>query len=570
MAERSIFDDLVAELSVQERRNLLENIAKSAPVSEEPLFKILPDRSKGKSQDYAARAAALSFLPRVVLAIRGILTGKSKELLLREDDLRDIAKRIDLRFPGLIDRRHGLLLAPVAEELRKLRDSARFFYDLLDRSVEKDKAAFFAFLASIEMPELHRRLVEETDPFKTASHDAEESALRGAMLDAFDEAIVDMDEIGRRAMYRDLRSLIFLKRLSGFLFERLLGTFRPSLGPEGSDAAAFAESRDLLLDLGDILFSMAEPPSTKLLEALFVFVEREGIAKPDAESILSADIARAEAALGRIRSFNAKVPMGELCRLASSEPAYLPRELAGGEDWLVIFKAFWRDRIESLVNEWKAERRYSELAEEIAAFVGDPGPAGFAHIFREETDASPPVRQDATLSFLDAFFRGTFQRDIVRPLKLVLVDGEFYRKDNRIEYTDAYDGIARVSDTIAAFDARLGPQGEIGSAWAQAKAEMSPAQVKHRKLQMIARNAEDEAERIIRATAESLSAMVKILGGIMKGEAGGRYDSLANLSYLDGKSNKDFTRSLGVAKDRCERAITFLAELSGLDLKMSA
>jgi len=565
MAERSLFDELAAELSVRERRDLLERIAKSAPVSEEPLFKVAVERGRERLADYAARAAALGFLSRMLLTLRSLFSGKSKETILREDDLKEIAKRVELRFPGLIERRRGLLLAPVAEELRKLRDSARFFYDLLDRSVEKDKPAFFAFLASVELPELHRRLLEETDPFR-APPDSDESALRGAMLDAFDQAILDIDEAGRRAMYRDLRSLIFLKRLSGFLFERLLGTFRPAAGPGGADAAAFAEARDLLLDLGDILRSMSEPPSTKLMEAILVFVERDELRRPDAESILEADIARAETALGRIRSFNAKVPMGELSRLASGDPAYSPRELAGGEDWLVVFKSFWRERIEGLVDEWKAERRYRELAEEISAFVGEPGPAGFKYLSREETETSPGIRQDATLSFLDAFFRGTFQRELSRPLKIVLVDGEFYRKDNRIEYPDAYDGLVREPEAIAALDSRLGPEGEIGQAWSQAKAEMSPAQAKHRKLQTIARNAEDEAERLIRAASGAFAAMVKVLGGIMKGEAGGRYDSLSNLSFLDGKANKEFLHSLGQAKDRCERARTFLAELSGLDL----
>ena len=59
--------------------------------------------------------------------------------------------------------------------------------------------------------------------------------------------------------------------------------------------------------------------------------------------------------------------------------------------------------------------------------------------------------------------------------------------------------------------------------------------------------------------------MVHILRGFLKGEAGGRYDSLANLSYIDGKANKDFLRSLDRAKDRCETALNLLSELSGLD-----
>ncbi len=565
MAERSIFDELAAELSVQERRDLLARIAASAPVSDEPLYKA-SERPKTENYDYAARAASLGFLARLLLSIRSMFAGRTRETLLRDDDLKEIARRIESRFPFLVDQRRAVLLPKVADELRKLRDAARFFYDLLDRSVERDRAAFFAFLASIELPELHRRLVEETDPFKAAAPDAKETELRGAMLDAFDEALASMDEAGRRAMYRDLRSVLFLKRLSGFLFERLLGTFRPGLGPDGAEAASYAEARELFLELGDLMRSMSEPPSTALMEALFVFVERESIARPEAESILAADLAKAEAALSRIRAFNAELPMAEISRLVAGDPAYQPRDLAGGEDWLAIFKSFWRERIDSLVEDWKADRRYRQLAEEIVAFVGEPGPRGFENISREESEAGPAIRLEGALSFLDAFLRGAYQRELSRPFKIILVDGEFYRKDNRIEFTDAFDGLGRLPEALAALDARLAPGGETGAAWARAKAEISPGPVKHRKLLAIAREAEEEAERVVRTAAESLAEMVRLLGGILKGEAGGRYDSLANLAYMDGKANRDFLKSLSVAKDRCERALFFLSELSGLDL----
>ena len=219
-------------------------------------------------------------------------------------------------------------------------------------------------------------------------------------------------------MYQDLRSVLFLKRLSGFLFDRLIGTFKEGAGPEGQPAASFFDARDLLLDLGDILFSMSEPPSTALVEAIFVFADREEMGKrgSDAAAVIGADMAKAEAALGRIRSFNSFVPLGDLLRLVSGDPAYLPRELPGGEDWLALFKAFWRERIESSLDEWRTEHRSRQLVEEISSFVGNPGPAGFASISGEEGDGAPPIRLATALAFLDAFYRGPFLRELTRPI----------------------------------------------------------------------------------------------------------------------------------------------------------
>jgi hypothetical protein len=275
---------------------------------------------------------------------------------------------------------------------------------------------------------------------------------------------------------------------------------------------------------------------------------------------------KAESALDRIRSFNARLPLGDLLRLVSGDPGYIPRELPGGEDWLAIYKTFWRERIEASIHDWRAEHRNKELLEEIAAFVGDPGPRGFKNISREEKADAPTLQLTLALVFLDAFHRGPFVRELSRPLKLILVDGEFYRKDNRLEFTDAYDGLVHIPEFLSALDARMGPEGEIGVAWLAAKNEIAAAPVKRRKMQTVARGAEEEVERIIRREGSALKTMFLILQGILKGEAGGRYDSLANLSYIDGKSNKEFLRSLDKAKDRCERALSLLSELSGIDL----
>jgi len=541
------------------------------PVSSEPLY---PAQAAPGADASISKAEELGILIRLVLFLRGLFSGKSREELIREDELKEIGKRIEQRYPGLIDRRRGLILAPVAEALRALRDSSRFFYDALDRSVERDKGAFYAFLASLELPDAHERLLEDSDPAAIAAAKAEiqgsvdELQVRAIALAAYEEIFSDLSEKGRRAMYQDLRSVLFLKRLSGFLFDRLIGAFREGAGPSLQPAASFYDARELLLDLGDILFSMSEPPSTPLMEAIFFFADREelGKKKGEAAALLGAEMAKAGAALDRIRAFNSALPLRDILRLVSGDPEYLPRELPGGEDWLAIFRSFWRDRIEASLEAWRSEHRNKALVEEIAAFVGDPGPAGFAHISAKNEGEAPPVRIALALTFIDAFYRGPFQRELNRPLKLVLVDGEFYRKDNRIEYTDAYDTLLRIPELLSSLDARLGPEGELGSAWASANAEMGATAAKRRRLQTVARSAEEEAERIVKRVGSALKTMTMILQGFLKGEAGGRYDSLANLSYIDGKANKDFVRGLDKAKDRCERAFYFLAEISGLDL----
>jgi len=564
------FDKLVAELSKEERGLLLDRLRSSVQVSTEPLYQPQARPAPGAA---GAKADEMGALLKLILFLRGLFSGKSREEILREDAIKELGRKVELHYPGVIDRRRGLILAPAAEALRGLKDASRFFYDALDRSVERDRGAFYAFLASLELPDTHERLLAEVDPVAVAETMSKtrsgfgESEVRSASMAAYDMIFSDLSEKGRRAMYQDLRSVLFLKRLSGFLFDRLLGVFHDVEDASGK-AATFFEAKDLLCELGDILFSMSEPPSASLMEAIFLFADRETIGKrgSDAAAVLGADISKASSALDRIRAFNVGLPLLDLLRLVSGDPQYEPRDLPGGEDWLAIYKAFWRERIDTALTQWRSENRNKALFLEVSAFVGKPGPAGFSNIADKEDGPSPPLRFSLALSFLDAFYRGPFLRELNRPLKIVLVDGEFYRKDNRVEYTDAYDSILRIPELLKALDDRLGPEGEFGTAWAQAKAEMGSTIARRRRMQTVAQSAEEEAERIVRRTGHAFRTMTRILQGFLKGEAGGRYDSLANLSYIDGKANKDFVKSLETAKDRCEKAFSLLSELSGLEL----
>jgi hypothetical protein len=569
MAKANVFDGLVGELSAGERRELLDRVRRSSGVSLEPLFskESLPS---AKPPERASRLAQKSLLERVVLFFRKIFSGRDIDSLLDEDELKALARRVDQQFPGLVDYRQNLVLEPFLGEIQRLRDAARFFYDVLQRGFDNDKAAFFGFLGSFELPETHTRLLSEADPFAFAAlhPEASDTEVREAVLAIYDECFASLLEERRRKMYQDLRCLLFLKRLSGFLFERVQNQFKPQEGQPPRRAATFSELRDLILELEDILFSFSSPPSVELMESLFAFAEHEAMERADdsAEALIRTDLTKAEMALSVIRSFNKRVPLPALAQLVSLDPRQCPQELPAGEDWLVVYKGFWKSRIEAKLDELKRERKYQRLTDEIRGFVGSGELVHYNYISRDERPESPAIHQDLALAFIDAFMRGTFAAEMNRPLKIVLMDGDFYRKENRLEFTDAYNSLSHASEAIAALDARLGPEGEIGGLWNQTRLEASSLPIKRRKMQSIARGAEDEAERIIRDVAGALTEIVLVIRGILKGEAGGRYDSLANLSFMDGKANKDFLKGLNGVKDRCEKAIVLLQELSGLDL----
>ena len=564
MAETSTFERLVSGLSNEERRDLLTKIHNSAQVSEEPLFR--PETVEEPPVDYDTRYKELNPLTRLVIIIRRIFTGRSRTELVKDIILKGIARRIELGSPGLVSYTRRVFLVRMLEELRSLRDAARFFYDLLDRTIEKDRSSFYAFLASLELEEQHQKLLGETDPFNYSEVNslATEPEVRSAVMASYEEVMSSLPDDSRRKMYANVRSLTFLKRLAGFLYDRLFSCFEES--PAGTLESPFVTAREQMSELADILYSMAAPPSVKLMESLLIFQLRDEMEKPDfnAETAMKTQIARVEEALSKIRMFNARVPLYAILRLVLEDPNYKPKELAGGEDWFAIYKGFWKDRIDKQLQLYVVQRRLQDLEADIAGFLGSPELNKFNSIAAGGKGGSPPIRLEKALSFLSAFHERLFVPEMNRPLKILLIEGEFYRKDNRIEYTDAYNGILQIPDMLSALDKRLDHEGDLGAAYVQAREELVSLPIKRRKIQSALQEANSEAEAILNRTRDAMKKMRLILKGILKAEAGSKYDSLSNLAFIEGKANKEFLRGLDSVGNKLERAVYFLDELEKL------
>ncbi|HAE22635.1 MAG TPA: hypothetical protein DCG47_09985 [Spirochaetaceae bacterium] len=561
MSDKSAFDTLVLELDPHERGELLSRLNRLTTVNTEPLHIF---KAEGTEKvDYAAAYKELGLLAKAIIIVRSVLSGMSKEELVKERILRGIAKEADAAAPGLADTRRRVFLEPFRDELIALKAAARYFYDLLDQSLEKNRAEFFAFLASLRFERTHLELSTETDPgtFLERNALASDTDVRLAVNAALESALSRMEEDYRRLMLQDVRNLQCLKKLSGFLFDRLINGFQSA--QSGRKELSFYTAADQLEQLATILLAL-EPPSAKLMEAILAFDLGEELANKDSglEEAIKTESANASKALSAIRSFNARVPLEAVLKLVNEDPNWRCPSFSGGEDWFALFKSYWKDRIEKRYQKFVAERRIQQLDNDIVAMVGPEPPTWFEHLSETGAEASPPVRFTRALRFLEAFYHQLFLSDVNNVLKIVLLDGEFYKRDNRLEFTDAYNGMLQIGEGLKSLDHRLAPDGELGSTYYHAKNELIPLQIKKRKIESAVQAADVEAESLIRRANDAMLKMQLILKGIIAGEARGRYDSLSNLSSIEGKANKDFQRKLGLTKDKLEKTVFLLGELT--------
>jgi hypothetical protein len=524
-------DRLVTDLTVEERQNLLEKLKSQTDMSTSPLYETNEKEEESDNFDTAYRH--LPWYYRLYYYIIGMIKGCSPIKVFEDSHIARMGRDIDAAAPGYYDYQRNALLGAFSLQLTQLKESARFFYSALDASINQDKGSFYTFLGSLEMSEVHRHLQDGTDPETIADEmpDAAGSEIRQRILSNMEDAFRGITEDHRNAMYFNARSLICLKELSSFVFDRIIMAF--GLGSAGQTCPANVV-KDLLRNLNNILYSLKEPPTMSLFESLFVFKLQEKAADKDfnitkeMRNLLS----RAENALETIRDFNKQVPLTRILRCVFRDKSLCPQQIPGGEDWYVVYRDYWKRSIDAKYSEYIQTRKHNDLSNTFRYFLKGTDLKILENVVSESMPDGFPVSEAFTLSFLLTFYSAVFMADINIILRSILLDGEFFKRENRTEFTESYNDLMKIEDDIRRFESNISPGGELGKRYISAKQDMSSLPVKRRKVQLVLEDASRIVSGIIERPRLAMKSMINILNGIMKKEPGGKYDSLNNLTQL--------------------------------------
>jgi hypothetical protein len=351
-----------------------------------------------------------------------------------------------------------------------------------------------------------------------------------------EDAFAGITEAHRNTMYHNTRSLQCLKELSTFLFDRIIMAFGFEPAASGQ-VCSINVVREMLSSLNNILFSLRAPPPLALLEALFIFLLQEKSGEPgfDINREMRNLLVRAENALVTIRTFNAQVPLTLLLRCANRDMTLAPQEISGGEDWFLVYREYWKRHIEMLFAEYMRFRRHRDLLNSFRYFLKG---ANLKVLDNVVSDANPdglPIPEAMNLSFLLTFYTAVFMSDINKILRPILIDGEFYKRENRTEFTESYNELIKLEDEIKRFELNISPSGEYGRRYTQARQDMSSLPIKRRKIQLVLEDASREAKKIIERIQAAIRVMINVLNGIITKDPSGKYDGLGNISQLSGK-----------------------------------
>jgi hypothetical protein len=336
-------------------------------------------------------------------------------------------------------------------------------------------------------------------------------------------------------MYANARSLCCLKELSSFFFDRLIMAF--GSGNSAAQNCSVNVVREMLSNLNNILFSLRSPPPLALLQSLFIFLLQDKVGEQgfDINSETRALLSKAENSLVTIREFNKQVPLTKILRCANRDMSLAPKQISGGEDWFLVYREYWKRHIEALFADYMRDRRHRDLLNSFRYFLKGTNLKLLNNVVSDANPDGLPIREAFALSFLLSFNTAVFIGDINKTLRPILIDGEFYKRENRTEFTESYNDLIKLEDDIEKFESNISPSGDYGKRYMLAKQDMSSLPVKRRKIQIILEDASREAREIIERVRAAIQSMIKILNGILKKTSDEKYDTLGNLSQLAGK-----------------------------------
>jgi hypothetical protein len=555
------FDRLSITLKDSERKNLLERLTQNSDMSTDPLYEKTVESPK-KAEDAFVE---LSFPQRVWYYIVGVFFGKKPVEMYGNSIIAKIGREINLNSPGFYNYTQALLLPDMQKALIDLKSAARFFYNALESLGSKERGAFYAFMASFEAPEIHLSLskISEPEEFSKAYPLTGPEMLKHTALDTYSETLSTMTDAQREKMYQNVRSLIGLKELSGFLYDRLLTNFQLEAALHGLVCPAALAKKQLCI-LNNILFSLKQVPSPALLSTLFFFSLREEFENKNekVEIEIQKLMKKTEQSLTTIRGFNRNVPLTQMLRCIGKDPSYEPQELPGGEDWFAAFRDYWKNKIEKSYDNYLIAIKREEIDKAFSIFFDG---TEMIKAESEYTDGGAPLEYALLFSFFLTFYKKIFLTDMNQVLRPILIDGDFIRKENRLDFTESYNELIRMEDSINVLIRKSGPGGDYGNRYKQLKTDVISPVIRHRKMQVLTEDMRAETAGIVQKIRLALELMNAVIHGILMPSDEAKYISLTNLSTMLGKANRDFLIALKDTSDKLRLAVDLVGNIMDIE-----
>lgn len=561
--ERNSFDALVSGLSETERVTMLEKM--KAAGTDNSSLAVSDSSESAPPVPVEEQIKQEPFLFRVFLWIKSIFANTSMQVLYNEHRIAQIARSVEKNSPNLMDSKRNMLMSGFYDKLVELKLSADFFrpYMLLS---EADENSFLVFLGSLIMSDIEEQMNESVDPYSLPFENGQKPEQRMNLLRRMDEILNSIPTARRNYMYEAVRSYEWLKQFSKLPFERFISLF--STVVEKNYSCAFSTLENEVSVFAKILCNGVKIYE-EVLEALYLF-SRKGTSGRSLDSMdevaeKAADfMEKSKSQISMMRMFINTVPLKSIARIIYSDAAWVPENFTGGEDWYVRYKNHWRRLFEEKWKSWGIDCKKEQLKQGLERNFGLEN----FPLLPERPWAllwgGMPFRYELTAGFLNWYLKEKFP-EYELPLKTIMLEGDFIKKENRAEFNDSFNKLIQVSVDLQTLNRVLSSGGEYGMIFNKLHNENLRSLQAHSKIESIIRGVESDVRSMILSFCDACRTLENCFTGIFLEKTDSRYDALTNLARLGGKNNDIFVKKLEEARRSISDCYALIRELEPID-----
>ena len=571
MDSPNTFDRMVSGISQEERMALLSKMQsqeQTGLLSEDP--KIVEDDLAGEEElpDLETSLKKESVFFRFWLWLMALIKSDTIQNVYNNELVAEMARKLQKENPNLLDYRSKYLLETFYNSLVELKACIEFFKPYADLYSE-DEGAFLVLLGSLIMPGVESEIGAQVDPYTMPFDRQITGELRVSLIHKMDDILKDLPAQERSVMYAGARAMEWLKAFVKLPVETLLTKFSHVV--VGSDVCSFSAIDTEIAQCARILIRGFKIP-TEVLEALYLFSVRN-----ESGDILDADsstggaeafIQKAKAEISMIDTFIMTVPMKQIGCIVYNNARWQPEAFGGGENWFVKFKTQWRKVFDSRWESWVRECKKEKLRVRMQEYFKLSSFPQFPLRPWKEISVSLTFRYELTIGFLYSFYENQYP-EYSRPLKIMMLEGQFRQKDNQTEFSEQFNVLENVGKSLRDFKKKLSATGDYGAQFEkfEHKSINAAAQLQ---IDSVFSEMESEVNIMIRKFGNACRIIDLIISGAMNQRLDTRYDALINLNTIQGHENKQFRQDLLFTQVGMAHVLEMLGEIEAVDVPVLA
>jgi len=559
----SLFDRLAKELTVEERQEMLKQVKSLLPLESEPMQ--MDEHTEELDLEKAYKES--SFLERLWIFILHMFTKKEIKEITGERQLLQIKRKLHKEASIWINTEEKRLTQEFYVLFSTLNHSLEIVRETLAR-IRREKEDFLLYWGNACFQDFKENLLKETDPLSIEKQlkEVRINIVRDTIEENFNLAFTRIPESLVIKFKEQSDCLFHLQALVNFPLYSLVSSFQ-SRGGTGLEAE-WGDIQSSLMNFADLLHSFVYFPESETLQHLVLFANRERILKEKSEESKKwlEDLYEAFSSIQEMLKKLVQLPIPDFLKLVSENINYTLNDLGGGEDCFYIFRKSWKRRIDHRIALYINQRKIRELQTALLSTWSVPNPGKLGK-YNDSFCPDCTFRYVHTMVLL-AYFYDELRKERKYPvLDTILKRGEFYKKNNQVEFKQVMDTIHQSKELFENFLDKLEDRGFYTVRLKDLLNNKEAAvETLEKDIKYLAQSIDQEAGDIIKRLLANLRKLSLLLTGILIGDRG-EYDTLSNYADLAGPPNRQFKDELVTREFLVNNAYKNINDIFGLEEK---